>query len=218
MDVERELQLGPVRVGLQLQGDALRSLGSVHVGTTPLRNPHTRFLPWFDTFAGDVFNQYLLQDIVEAGDGVVVKTRAIAACDYPFREQRDCSGDLVFRNRSWDASPAEAALDIIMADQFMRAEKTDAGTLTHSNAAIPWFNPHEAFTCTGTPRGQVHQLLSSGPVQTFAAARYCTPGPGGLYNMYITSWGQRGDAYVAGNRAGPANTPSDGWYFRSIVE
>lgn len=107
-----KLVAGQATLELDIEGDALRSLGAVRVNDTPLRNPANRFLPWFDTFSGHVFNRFRMRDVQTTADGFTIQTVARAECDYPFREQRDVANDLVFRNRSWDASPREAGLDI----------------------------------------------------------------------------------------------------------
>ena len=67
----------------------------------PLRNAHSRFLPWFDTYKGEVFRRFLLSSIVTEGE--ISCTLAISDPDVLFRERRDSSGDLCFRDRSWDA-------------------------------------------------------------------------------------------------------------------
>src|SRR6185437_15529285 len=88
------LKLGDVTIRPEIEGDLLRSLGSVHVGKTPLRNPATRFLPWFDTFDGDIFRRFELKDINRRGTGgggggeiTVITTRAVSDPDVIFRER-----------------------------------------------------------------------------------------------------------------------------------
>lgn len=92
-----------------------RSLGAVKVGGASLRNPVTRFLPWFDTFEGDVFRKFRFAGIEQRGHDTVITTRAISDPDVMFRERRDSSGDLCFREISWDAEPLEADFRICLA-------------------------------------------------------------------------------------------------------
>lgn len=109
------LTLGEVTIRPVIDGGLLRNLGTVQVGATDLRNPATRFLPWFDTFEGDIFRQFAVQEIAPRGDGWVISTRAFSDPDTMFRERRDCSGDLCFRNASWDDAPLQADLRIGLA-------------------------------------------------------------------------------------------------------
>lgn len=102
------LSFGNVTVTPQLRGRFLKSIGKVEAGKVRLRNPATRWLPWFDTFAGDVFRQFAFLGVESSGDGAVVKLRAISDPDVLFREQRDSSGDVCFRETGWDAPPIEA--------------------------------------------------------------------------------------------------------------
>lgn len=107
----------PIRVGqavlpLEIRDGWLHSLGAITVNGTALRHPGTRFLPWFDTLEGEVFRSFRLDGIEQRGAVTVVRTTAVSDPDTLFRERRDSSGDLCFRNASWDASPQEARLDI----------------------------------------------------------------------------------------------------------
>ena len=45
------IQVGDATFQLEIADGLLRSLGSVEVAGTPLRNPANRFLPWFDSYA-----------------------------------------------------------------------------------------------------------------------------------------------------------------------
>ena len=78
-----------------------------------MRHPANRWLPWFDTFKGDVFRQFKLLGVTQRGVQTVVATRAVSDPDVMFREFRDTSGDLCFRDRSWDAPAQEAELRIV---------------------------------------------------------------------------------------------------------
>jgi len=109
------LTVGDVTIEPEVTDGRLRSIGAVRVGSTPLRNPATRFLPWFDTFAGDVFRFFPLEGIETRGEEVVLITHPMSDPDFPFRERRDTSGDLCFRNQSWDAEPLHTELRIVLA-------------------------------------------------------------------------------------------------------
>lgn len=79
---------------VEVEDDFLRSLGAVEIGGTPLRSASSRWLPWFDTFEGGLFNRFRFEGIEER-DGVTrISTTALCDNDYPFRERRDSSGDL----------------------------------------------------------------------------------------------------------------------------
>jgi len=97
---------------LDIQNGHLRSLGAITINGVALRNPDTRFLPWFDTFEGEIFRAFRLEGIEQRGATTVIRTTAVSDPDTLFRERRDCSGDPCFRNASWDAMPKEARLDI----------------------------------------------------------------------------------------------------------
>lgn len=86
------------------KGDFI-SIGAINFDGVPLRNAHIRFLPWFDTFGGDVFSRYQFVRIEEFSGGATIHLKAISNNDYPFREKRDSSGDICFRDISWDAAP-----------------------------------------------------------------------------------------------------------------
>ncbi len=109
-----EIRLGQTTLGLRLAGDRLLSLGEVRVGDARLRNDQTRFLPWFDTYDGDVFRAFRLRDIVRAGERVTLLTTVTSDPDVLFRERRDSSGDLAFRNTSWDAPALEAEFRVVL--------------------------------------------------------------------------------------------------------
>jgi len=109
------LIVGDVVITPDVRDGQVQSLGAIEVCGIPLRNPATRMLPWLDTFNGDIFDHFYLREISETDAGVRIVTRTVANMDYPFRERRDCSGDLCFRETSWDASPREAQLCICFA-------------------------------------------------------------------------------------------------------
>ncbi len=108
------IRLGATRLELDVRDGWLMSLGGVDVAGTPLRNPVNRFLPWFDSYEGEVFRRFALKGIEQRGDETVLMTRAFSDPDTMFRERRDCSGDLIFRGVSWDAAPVETDLRIVL--------------------------------------------------------------------------------------------------------
>ena len=106
--------VGDTRLSLRVDAGYLESLGGVEVKGTPLRSPINRFLPWFDTYEGEIFRRFAFKGIDTRGDETVLLTRAMSDPDVMFRERRDNSGDLIFRDSSWDASPVEADLRIVL--------------------------------------------------------------------------------------------------------
>ena len=86
--------LSPLNIGEAtfmpvVQDGELRSLGAVSVAGVPLRNTHSRFLPWFDTYEGEVFRRFMLSSIETEGEMTRLRTRAISDPDVLFRERRD---------------------------------------------------------------------------------------------------------------------------------
>ncbi|MEI6084101.1 MAG: hypothetical protein WCS70_07340 [Verrucomicrobiota bacterium] len=108
----KTLQIGDAVVQPRIENGLLLDLGVVQVGGTAIRHPGNRWLPWFDTFDGDVFRQFKFLGIEQRGDETVIATRAVSDPDVIFREFRDTSGDLCFRQKSWDAAPVEAELRV----------------------------------------------------------------------------------------------------------
>jgi hypothetical protein len=103
---------GDAKIDLEITNGWLISLGAITIDDVAIRNSSTRFLPWFDTYDGEVFRQFRLLDIKNI-DGVTrIRTMATSDPDALFRERRDCSGDPVFRNANWDSSPLEAEFTI----------------------------------------------------------------------------------------------------------
>lgn len=100
-----------MRMELSLRGDQLLSLGVPRIHGVELRGA-TRFLPWFDTYEGDVFREFRFLGLEQRGSTTRVLTRAISDPDVMFRERRDCSGDPCLRSTSWDSPAAEADLAI----------------------------------------------------------------------------------------------------------
>lgn len=108
------IKLGQVEIEPVVADGELQSIGKVSVCGVPLRSEAVRFLPWFDTLAGDVFRRFKLKKIEQDEDRVCFHTQAISDPDVMFREERDSSGDLVFRNQSWDVAPMEVDFRIVV--------------------------------------------------------------------------------------------------------
>ncbi|MEY2905952.1 MAG: hypothetical protein RLZZ408_423, partial [Verrucomicrobiota bacterium] len=138
--------VGDARIGLVIEGGCLRSMGEVTVSGTALRNPLARFLPWFDSYEGEVFDRFELKGIEQNGEETRIRLRALSNEDYPFRERRDCSGDLCFRNRSFDEPPVAVELAIV----FKPASATAGGRLF--SGFTYWFE----YTGENCP---IHRLL-----------------------------------------------------------
>lgn len=109
-----QIQVGDASLHLEVAGDLLRSLGSIEVRGTALRNPANRFLPWFDSYAGDIFRDFTLRKIERRGEATVIHTVAQSDPDVLFQERRDSSGDLCLRDTTWDAAPATGDFRIVL--------------------------------------------------------------------------------------------------------
>jgi hypothetical protein len=110
----KAITVGKADLQLEIQDGLLHSLGAITINGAALRNPDTRFLPWFDTFEGDIFRTFRFEGVEQRGPTTVIRTTAVSDPDTLFRERRDCSGDPCFRNASWDAAPQEARFDICL--------------------------------------------------------------------------------------------------------
>jgi hypothetical protein len=115
---------GDVRLDLTFADGLLHSLGSITVGGAALRNPAAPFLPWFDSYEGEVFDRFEFVEVRQRGCEQVLALRAVSNPGYPFRERRDSSGDLCFRNVSYNAEPVVSELNIV----FKPAAATLAGS------------------------------------------------------------------------------------------
>ncbi len=113
MTTLHELTIGHAMLRPCITGDALISLGEIVVGGTSLRNPATRFLPWFDSYEGDIFRAFRVRDIGTRDGRLVFSLRVVSDPDVMFRERRDSSGDICFRAQSWDAPPVEGDFRIL---------------------------------------------------------------------------------------------------------
>jgi len=110
-----KLKIGDVSITPRIVKGFLHSIGDVRVGTRRLRNARARFLPWFDTYDGDVFRSFRFIGVEERGSQTVLVTRAVSDPDAAvFRERRDTSGDPCVRNSGWDSAPLEATLRIVL--------------------------------------------------------------------------------------------------------
>lgn len=107
-------RVGQVQVTPEIVGGDLRSIGDIRVGGTPLRNTAVRFLPWFDSYEGEIYRRFRFDGISQRGQATVLTTTAISDPDVLFRERRDSSGDLVFKRSCWDSEPLEATLRIVL--------------------------------------------------------------------------------------------------------
>ena len=83
----RSLCVGKAEVGLVIDNGCLRSIGEVTVSGTALRNPLARFLPWFDSYEGEVFDRFGLQGIQQNWEETRIRLCAVSNEDYPFRER-----------------------------------------------------------------------------------------------------------------------------------
>lgn len=65
---------------------------------------------------------------------------------------------------------------------------------------MPWFNPHADASCTVNPRGQAHQLLAGGAVNTHPVEA-----------ASLLNWEASDQGWF--RRVGPASSATDGPYF-----
>ncbi len=107
-----KIVIGDIRIEPQVENDCLISLGSVLAKELPLRASAARFLPWFDSFQGDVFPSFRFNGITKLGSRTTIELAARASMDYPFREKRDSSGDPCLRDVSWDAPAPQATIRV----------------------------------------------------------------------------------------------------------
>lgn len=119
---DKMFTLGAVTFEPEIQNGLLQSLGQVRVSGVPLRNAGNRFLPWFDTYDGDIFRRFRFEGMEQIDGKIRIRTTAVSDPDVMFMERRDSSGDLVFRASSWDAKPLEAKVEIILEPATARFE------------------------------------------------------------------------------------------------
>ncbi|MDZ4743267.1 MAG: hypothetical protein SGI98_07600 [Verrucomicrobiota bacterium] len=103
-----KIKFGPIEIIPKIndRGEFV-SIGTVTNDGIPLRNPDIRFLPWFDTYSGDIFSRFHFVKTEQIADGTIIHLKAVSSNDYPFREKRDTSGDICFRDICWDAPVKE---------------------------------------------------------------------------------------------------------------
>ena len=117
------IQVGDANLHLEIRDGHLESIGAITVGGMVLRNPAAPFLPWFDSYDGEVFDRFEFVEVRQRGGEQVLALRAVSKSGYPFRERRDSSGDLCFRNVSYNAESVVSELNIV----FKPAAATLAG-------------------------------------------------------------------------------------------
>lgn len=108
------ISFGSVSIVPEIREGWLHSLGRVRVAGTDLRGVESRFLPWFDTYEGDVFDRFRVRRLVRRGRRRILELTAQSSSDYPFREKRDSSGDPAFRATSWDAPGLQADVRVVL--------------------------------------------------------------------------------------------------------
>ena len=128
------LTLGDVTIEPRIDDGQLKSLGDVRINETPLRNTEVRFLPWFDTYEGEVFRRFELEGIEEEGDETVIRTTAVSDPDTLFQERRDSSGDICLKRRHWDAEPERAEFNIHLRPATETVDGTEFSGFTY------WFD------------------------------------------------------------------------------
>ena len=106
--------IGDTKLNLRTDGDRLLSIGVPVISGVPMRDDSVRWLPWFDTGAGDVFREFRLRQITHHGARTTIQMRAVSDPDAVFQQRRDSSGDLCFRQTHWDADPLEADFRMVI--------------------------------------------------------------------------------------------------------
>jgi len=106
--------VGDASLQLEIKDGHLHSIGAVTVKGVALRNPSNSFLPWFDTYEGDVFRKFRFVGVEQCGKQTVISTRAVSDPDVLFQERRDSSGDICLRPRVWGAPALEADFRIVL--------------------------------------------------------------------------------------------------------
>lgn len=98
----------------EIKNGFLHSIGNIRHGQIPLRNTAKRFLPWFDSFNGHLFDKFQFNGITPRQNGFEISLTAQSDESYPFQEKRDTSADLCFRTGDWDAPPLTAEIKIVI--------------------------------------------------------------------------------------------------------
>ncbi len=110
----KSLKIGGIEIEPRIEDGKFLSLGKISANETPLRNDGLRFLPWFDTYDGDVFRDFKFEGVEKRGKETVICLGAASDPDVIFRERRDSSGDICLRNVGWDAAPLKASIKIVL--------------------------------------------------------------------------------------------------------
>lgn len=108
----KSFKVGDIQISPCIENGKFMSIGQLSAKGVPLRSDSLRFLPWFDSYDGDVFRDFMFKGIETRGDETVVMLDAASDPDVIFRERRDSSGDVCLRNRGWDSAPLTASLKI----------------------------------------------------------------------------------------------------------
>jgi len=142
----KSLNVGDAALELLVLEDEFRGVGSVRISGTAIRNPVTRLIPWIDSYEGEVFRRFKYLDTQQSGQQTRLRLRALSDPDAVFRERRDSSGDLTFRNSNWDSPPKEASFTIVLE---AAREKIDGRPFTGFRY---WYE----YECTDIP---IHRIL-----------------------------------------------------------
>jgi hypothetical protein len=138
------IHVGNAVLPLEIRDGYLHSLGAITINGAALRNPDTRFLPWFDSFEGELFRTFYFEGIEHRGATTVIRTTAASDPDALFRERRDCSGDPCFRNASWDGGDQPVLF------AFTAAPAPAGARDAISGAAVDAFEANHAYLLKGT--------------------------------------------------------------------
>jgi hypothetical protein len=107
-------QFGQCDLTPRIDDGTIKSLGSVRVNGTPLRDERYSFLPWFDTYSGGALSRMKMLGIDETDTGLSIRIAPVLTNEYPFIERRDSSGDVCVRQEPWDLEPIETSLTVRM--------------------------------------------------------------------------------------------------------
>ena len=81
----KNIQLRNTVLQLEIQDGYLHSIGSITIDGAALRNPGTRFLPWFDSYEGEIFRSFRFEGVEQRGATTVIRTTALSDPDTLFR-------------------------------------------------------------------------------------------------------------------------------------
>jgi|GEM_PF-781683 len=117
--------LNQAKVQPEVRDGQLHSIGVVQVAGVALRSTSSRWLPYIDSYDGDVFRTFTVENIDTVYGGFDLKLRSQSDMDLPFRERRDASGDICLRQPGWDAEPASAQLTVHLRSASMNVGGVD---------------------------------------------------------------------------------------------